>query len=349
MTLRNFSILFTLMAIGGIVSVQGQRSNTSPKLEDLPRRAIDTLSTQDDETKVIIYSNNTWSYYRPTLLNKYDDLPVYQKHWDTTQVFAYRTIELSDLPSAVDLKLISTMDEFHPPIIGRVFSKYGPRGRRSHKGVDIPLQTGEPIYAVFEGKIRYSKYNTGGYGNLVIIRHKNGLETWYAHLSKRNVAVNEYVKAGQVIGFGGSTGRSRGPHLHFETRYCDQNFDPEYLFDFENGQLKYQTFALERSFLNIYSRASDQLEEEDDEGYLALLTENIDSDSTSADFLERVARAQAKPDGINPGGPVYHTVRSGDILGRIAQKYGVSIDQICRLNNIKRTTILQIGRKLRIR
>ena len=97
--------------------------------------------------------------------------------------------------------------------------------------------------------------NTGGFGNLVIVRHPNGLETWHAHLSKLNVQVNEYVKTGQVIGFSGNTGRSRGPHLHFEMRYCDQTFDPEFIIDFPTGCLKYHTFALEKSFFNIHSRA----------------------------------------------------------------------------------------------
>lgn len=106
----------------------------------------------------------------------------------------------------VDLNLVKDLSGFKAPVVGSVLSKYGPRGRRNHNGVDIPLKIGEPIYAAFDGKIRYAKYNTGGFGNLVIVRHENGLETWHAHLSKLNVKVNDYVKCGQVIGFCGSTG-----------------------------------------------------------------------------------------------------------------------------------------------
>ena len=236
----------------------------APHLEELPQRPLDTLPTDDPETKVILYSNNTWSFYRPSL-RTLDSLPVYAQHWDTSQVFAYKSIEYADLPPVIDLKIVKNLSEFTPPVVGNVLSKYGPRRRRNHNGVDIPLKVGEPVRAAFDGRVRYAKYNTGGFGNLVIVRHPNGLETWHAHLSKLNVQVNEYVKTGQVIGFSGNTGRSRGPHLHFEMRYCDQTFDPEFIIDFPTGCLKYQTFALEKSFFNIHSRASEILEEDDDE------------------------------------------------------------------------------------
>jgi LysM repeat protein len=315
---------------------------------------MDTIA-KDSVTKIIIYTNNTWSYYRPSL-KVMDVLPVYRDHWDTSQVFAYRSVELKDLPAVIELPLITSFKEYHYPIRGRVFSKYGPRGRRNHNGVDIPLKTGEPIYAVFDGRVRYAKYNTGGFGNLVIVRHTNGLETWNAHLTKLNVKPNDYVKAGQVIGFGGSTGRSRGPHLHFETRYADQTFDPERLIDFETGSLRYQTFALERSYFNIHSRASDQLEEDDDAGtdaMAALLAESGEGESASEDILEKIAKAQQKPATVSSqstSGAVYHTVRQGDMLGSISRKYGVSIDQICRLNpGLTRTTILKLGRRLRVK
>ena len=324
-----------------------------PDIEDLPRRPVDTLSTDDPETRVILYSNNTWSFYRPTLQTQ-DSLPVYTQHWDTSQVFAYKSIAHGDLPAVVELNLVGDLSEFRAPVVGNVFSKYGPRRRRNHNGVDIPLKVGEPVCATFDGKVRYAKYNTGGYGNLVIVRHKNGLETWHAHLSKLNVAVNDYVKTGQVIGFSGNTGRSRGPHLHFEMRYCDQTFDPEFIIDFPTGHLKYQTFALEKSFFNIHSRASEILEEDDEYDFPLLAAGDGDSTAaTSADILARIAEAQQKTEKkdakISSDNALYHTAQSGDMLGKLALKYGVSIDQICRLNNIKRTTILSLGKKLRIK
>ncbi|MBQ4280256.1 MAG: peptidoglycan DD-metalloendopeptidase family protein, partial [Rikenellaceae bacterium] len=321
------------MACAGTNRAEAQRSRTRiytpPKLEDLPQRPLDTLSTADPDTKIVLFSNNTWKYLL-TNTEQFDEMEVFREHWDTSQVFAYKSIELKDLPPVVDINLIRDLSDYRPPIVGHVFSKYGRRGRRNHNGVDIPLRIGEPICAAFDGKVRYAKFNTGGFGNLVIVRHKNGLETWYAHLSKLNVGHNDYVKAGQVIGFGGSTGRSRGPHLHFEMRYCDQTFDPEFIIDFETGNLRYQTFALEKSFFNIHSRATDQLEDDDDYDF-PMLTENLADTVSSEDILEHIARAQqpkaANGPELTQGNAVYHVIRSGDMLSKLAIRYGVTVRQ----------------------
>ena len=337
----------------------------APKLEDLPTFPIDTISTKDPETKIIIFSNDTWQYYRPALAAKWADLPVYTEHWDTDQVFAYKGTEISDLPPSIELKLFDTPDDYHCPVVGHIISPYGPRSRtRNHLGVDLPLKVGDPVYAAFEGKVRYAKYNTGGFGNLVIIRHPNGLETWYAHLSRHNVQVGDYVKAGQIIGYGGSTGRSYGPHLHFEARYHDQNFDPQFLFDFEDGVPRYQTFELDRSYFNIHSHASDQLEEDIDYEFTpGTLADGGDSSAV----YNRIALAQ-QPEQAGPKSPAvgsvksvgasksaaagqaqYYTVRSGDTLGGIAIKNHTTVSQLCKLNNITPTTTLKLGRKLKVR
>lgn len=341
MKLTRLTLIIPLLLLTTLAPLNAQRRRstpTAPKLEDLPRRPMDTIATPDPETKVIIYSNNTWEYYRPSL-SRLDNLPVYRNNWDTSSVFSYRNIEIKDLPPVIELKLIDSISQFCCPVQGKVLSKYGPRRRRNHNGVDIPMKTGEPILAAFDGKVRYSQYNTGGFGNLVIIRHPNGLETWHSHLSKLNVKVGDYVKTGQVIGYIGSTGRAYGPHLHFETRYCDQSFDPEFLFDFENGMLRYQTFALERSFFNIHSRASELLEEDDPEEDI------INSLLAEADDSTTIRAAQPKPATT----AVYHTVRQGDILGRIAIRYGTTITRICQLNGIDRNSTLRIGQRLRVK
>ena len=348
-----FSIVAVLCTLsGGAQTRRPAAIPAAPAIEQLPCRPLDTLPTNDPETKIVLYTNNTWSYLRTAC--PLDSLPVYAQHWDTSQVFAYKSIAYDDLPPVVELNLVHDLSEFHAPIVGNVISKYGPRRRRNHNGADVPLRVGEPIYASFDGKVRYAKYNTGGFGYLVILRHPNGLETWHAHLSRLNVAVNQYVKAGQVIGFGGNTGRSRGPHLHFEMRYCDQTFDPEFIVDFPTGGLKYQTFALEKSFFNIHSRASEILEEDDDDDFPLLAAAEGDSTLTSEQILERIAATQKsdKPKqqtSVGTNSAVYHTVRSGDMLGKLAIRYGVTVKKICDLNGIKPTTTLRIGQKLRIR
>jgi murein DD-endopeptidase MepM/ murein hydrolase activator NlpD len=353
----NIRILYILaLCLAGLASppVQAQRRPAVPKIEELPRLPLDTLSTEDPETRIVLYTNNTWDYHRPTMA-LYDELPVYAEHWDTSRIFSYRSVELTDLPERIDLCLINSAEEYHAPITGAVRSPFGIRRRRNHNGIDIPLRTGDPIYATFEGKVRYAKYNTGGYGNLVIVRHKNGLETWYAHLSRPNVTENQYVKAGQVIGYGGNTGRSTGPHLHYEVRYYDQVFDPQFLIAFPDGGLKTEVFALERSYFNIHSRASEELieDEVDDamwDAELQLLAEMGDTTASRQLLANAVAREQeAERKRQEAARAVYHTVAQGDILGTIARRYGVSIDQICRLNSISRTTTLRLGRQLRIK
>ncbi|MEG2070879.1 MAG: peptidoglycan DD-metalloendopeptidase family protein, partial [Bacteroidales bacterium] len=154
----------------------------------------------------------------------------------------------------------------------------------------------------------------GGYGNLVIIRHNNGLETYYGHLSKIVVEENEVLKAGEVLGYGGNTGRSTGPHLHFETRYMGKAFDPERLICFETGTLRDSIFTLKKHYFNIYSHYG-----------------QTDKESMAA------------------SGRVTHTIRSGDTLGRLAVKYKTTIVNICKLNGISQNTVLRIGRRIIVR
>lgn len=347
-------IIFITISLISFSASYAQRYRTSQpsekSIETLPQIAIDTLDTEKSNTKIVIFSNNTWHYlYTPTDIDKINSNEFVVSHWDTTQVFAYKDTPYSALPPIVELKLINNVDDFHAPTIGSVFSKYGPRRRRNHNGVDISMRLGEPLYATFEGKIRYARYNFGGFGYLVIIRHTNGLESWYGHLSRLNVACGDVVKAGQVIGFAGNTGRSRGNHLHYEMRYKDQTFDPEFLIDFENGLLRYEVFALEKSFFNINSHASEILEDADDDYVLlgSMLSEASDSAAYVASIAEKKVEAQRAE--VSQSSAVYHTVRQGDMLGKIAGKYGVSIDQLCRLNKITRTTVLRLGQKLRVK
>ena len=286
---------------------------------------IDTLATDNDAVQVILYSNNSWKYVRNREIAK--DSTIFEKYWDTTTLFPYREVDMSGMPKSVVIDLVDSLTCYHCPYQGTVHphGKYGPRRRRQHQGVDLPLKTGDPVYATFCGRVRISQYNKGGYGNLVIIRHDNGLETYYGHLSERMVEPGQWVEAGQIIGLGGSTGRSTGPHLHFETRYYGQSFDPERLIDFKNGTLSRETFLLKKSFFSIYSNAGQ-------------------------DFEDQIANEeQDKKEAAEKAAMKYYKIRSGDTLGAIARRHGTTVANLCRLNGIKSTTILRIGRSLRVR
>lgn len=285
---------------------------------------IDTLDPGNDALYVVLYSNSTWKYVRNREVAR--DSTIFEKYWDTTTLFPYKELDISTLPKSAVIDLLDSTTSYHCPHEGAVHphGKYGPRRRRQHQGVDLPLKMGEPVYATFCGRVRISEYNKGGYGNLVIIRHDNGLETYYGHLSERTVEPGQWVEAGHIIGLGGSTGRSTGPHLHFETRYYGQSFDPERLIDFKNGLLYRDTFLLKKSFFSIYSNAGQDFDDE---------IANEDEDRKEA--AEKAAMR-------------YYRIRSGDTLGAIARRYGTTVTNICRLNGIRSTTTLRIGRSLRI-
>lgn len=198
------------------------------------------------------------------------------------------------------------------PWSARPSSHFGPRWRRWHYGLDLALPTGEPIYAAFDGVVRISKYNHS-YGNLVIIHHANGLETYYAHMSKRNVVAGQQVKSGDIIGLCGNTGRSRGSHLHFEIRYMGNALNPEHVVDCSTHDL-----------------ISDEL-------------------SLTAKSFRKVgnSRGRSSVGGSKSSGGWYR-VRSGDTLEKIARRNGTTINQLCKLNGISRNKVLHPGDRLRV-
>lgn len=312
-----------------IDTVRTQLVVPRPALESIkslvtsPTDAIDTLDTANEHIKVVLHADNTWHYYKTPSFQQVSG--VYDNHWNDSSTNPYG-IEQNDLPDEWAIWLVDSLDQYHCPYQGSVYhrGKFGVRRGRRHQGVDIPLKTGDPVYATFTGKVRVSKY-WGAFGNLVVIRHDNGLETFYAHLSKRNVEVGDWVNAGDVIGLGGSTGRSTGPHLHFETRHNGFAFDPQWLIDFEKGILRHRLFVLKKKYFNIYSNYEQDFEDE---------IKNEEDDKK--EDAEREAMR-------------WYTIKSGDTLGRIAINNGTTVNALCKLNGIKSTTTLKIGRKIRVR
>lgn len=223
-------------------------------------------------------------------------------HYNYTDSFAKTLID-----SAFSLEILLTEhSEYVHPRLDRVTSGFGVRRGRFHYGTDVDLNTGDSLFAAFDGVVRVSKYNKG-YGHMVVIRHANGLETVYAHLYKRKVDSNDVVKAGQFIGYGGNTGRSYGSHLHFETRYLGVAINPQDIINFETGELISDTLSL-----------------------------------TAANFshIKRIQELKKAK---------YIKIKSGDCLSKIAVRYGTSVSRLCQLNGISRTTVLRVGKTLRVR
>ena len=288
-----------------------------------PSDPVDTLDTAHESIKVILYGDNTWQYYKTPEYQKITG--VFDEYWSSVGANPY-AIELSDMPAQWSIWCVDSLDQYHCPYQGEVYyrGKFGMRRGRRHQGVDLPLKKGDPIYATFTGKVRISKY-WGAYGNVVVIRHENGIETFYAHLSERLVEAEQWVNAGEVIGYGGSTGRSTGPHLHFETRYKGFAFDPQWLIDFKTGELRHRLFVLKKKYFNIYSNYEQDFDDE---------AKNEEEDKK--EDAEREAMR-------------WYTIKSGDTLGAIAIRNNTTVKELCRLNGITTKTVLKIGRKIRVR
>lgn len=297
---------------------------------------IDTVETA--RGKVIMYSDRTWEKISDLNFDGIMNEAVHARFatdtnlnfiqtWDNESCYTSdRSNDLSLLKDTVWLCLgDSTHTQFVMPYDGYITSRYGYRRGRYHNGIDINLETGDTVVACWSGKVRYAKFNEGGFGNLVIIRHHNGLETFYAHLSKHLVAPNTEVKAGDPIGLGGNTGRSFGSHLHFEVRFFDAPMNPEEIIDVAKKTVKDQNLFVHKGLFRPGAKPSDSFEEHG-HGEVA---------------------AMAAPQ--SSGAKKYYRVRSGDTLSEIAARNHTTITRLCQLNGLRRTSTLQIGQRVRVK
>ena len=177
-------------------------------------------------------------------------VPLWYDGFPSGRVNPHGRTRVDMLPDEINLLLAKDSGDFCFPVRNIKTSPYGWRWKRGHHGVDIRLRTGDPVYAAFGGTVRVA-CRMGGYGNCIVVRHANGLETLYGHLSKIQVKPGQEVAAGEVIGLGGSTGHSTGPHLHFECRFLYQTFDPEWILDFEHYTLRTRRLHLDKSYFGI--------------------------------------------------------------------------------------------------
>lgn len=254
--------------------------------------------------------------------------PSAQLYKEWSNKYAHRATELPD-SFRINLR------HFCMPTSNRVVtSNFGRRWGRMHKGIDVKVYIGDTIRAAFDGKVRIVRYEARGYGNYVVIRHNNGLETIYGHMSKHLVDENQPVKAGDPIGLGGNTGRSTGSHLHFETRLCGVALNPALLFDFRNQDVTGDTYMFRRDSYNSESLAANKARGKagDNED----VAENTDRRSES----RNVATAEAAD-------VRYHKVRKGETLTSIARKRGTTVGELCRLNHITKSKRVKPGQILR--
>jgi len=230
-------------------------------------------------------------------------------HWNTDVLFDRLGSAKHFDHDTLRLQLGDHECDLNMPCTGGITSNFGMRRGRMHYGVDLDLETGDTVRAVFSGMVRISKYNKT-FGHVVVVRHYNGLETVYAHLSKRSVQPGDLVEGGGLLGLGGNTGRSYGSHLHFEVRFLDQPIDPALLFDLEHGSLRTLEYDIHKG--NFASMAA-----------------------------AKVAAQKSQ------GTRKYHVVRRGDTLYALSRRYGVRVSDLCRINGISERSTLSIGQRVR--
>jgi murein DD-endopeptidase MepM/ murein hydrolase activator NlpD len=286
----------------------------------------------EEQVPYTIYeSGNDSIDLRSNFYDTYDSLSQFfpasdiYESWDNESVH-YPKVDFS---KKEDTTILLLCDEhtcfFVMPRKDKINSEYGWRHRRFHYGTDIDLNIGDSIKAAFDGVVRISRYHKG-YGNVIVIRHFNGLESIYGHLSVARVLENQTVKAGELIGYGGSTGRSTGPHLHFELRYLGTPFNPRKIIDFDKFTLFSDTLLVTKGLFNYKSP-----------------TKPV---TTYAHNTSKSGSSGSKT--ITAGGKTYHVVRSGETLSHIAQRYHTSVSLLCKLNGLSTKSILRIGQKIRV-
>jgi murein DD-endopeptidase MepM/ murein hydrolase activator NlpD len=306
------------MALGLSVEASGQK--TTKQLEQMATENAARISVQaselmasrvapakvaSEELAIEKLEEYNRQLARERLMFPADEL--YASNWDTVHVNPFELAKI-DFPDSYTIdcrSFVMPIDNFI-----RVTSKYGPRRRRMHRGTDLKVEKGDTVRAAFGGKVRIRSYEKRGYGYYLVLRHPNGLETVYGHLSKFLVSENQVVNAGHPIALGGNTGRSTGSHLHFETRFLGKDIDPAEIIDFENATPHRDEFV----FTNIKINGKKS---------------NIYS--TSADAT------------------IVHRIRSGETLSHVARKYGTTVSELCRLNGLTSSSKLSIGQPISIR
>jgi len=282
-----------------------------------------TAQTEDNKDSIIVYESlndsidliNTMNYFvdslgyymfsensdsieidGPLILTE-DDLPASEiySNFDSLNVH-YPRFNFSTKKDTTNIPLLENNAKYSQPVPGFVTSNFGPRRRMFHYGIDLQLKTGDTVLTAFDGVVRLTK-RSRSYGYVVVVRHYNGLETLYAHLSKILVQPNEKVISGTPIGLGGNTGWSRGSHLHWETRYLGVAINPSELYDFSTKSLKQDTVRISKH---------------------------------TFDYLTKIRYYKKQLKRVKT-----HTVKKGESLASIAKRHKTTVAKLKKLNKIK--------------
>lgn len=281
------------------------QDNNSIKIKVL--RSIKKTAVVDEITIPIISP-------KPVILSD-----IKADHWDTTVYNPYKN-ENVEFP----IKLQFDDSTYASPILKKkiITSRYGWRRGRAHKGIDIDLVTGDSVVSVLDGIVRFAKYSSG-HGKTVVVRHFNGLETTYAHLSKISVKANDTIFKGELLGKGGNTGNSRGSHLHLNVSYKGEFIHPEYIFDFsQNNAIRAKELWVTKKWTRPVYHNSHRVSK----------VNVLESEEAAIASLIKQRKV--------------YIIKPGDTLSRISKRNNVSIAAICRSNAIKKNTTLRIGQKL---
>lgn len=275
--------------------------------------------------------------------------PSAQLYNEWSNQYAHRATQLPD-SFRIDLR------GFAMPTPSRVItSQFGRRWGRMHKGLDIKVYIGDTIRSAFDGKVRVVNYEGNGYGNYVVIRHNNGLETIYGHMSKHLVRENQNVRAGDPIGLGGNTGRSTGSHLHFETRLCGVALNPALMFDFRNQDVTGNYYMFRASRYEREGIAVNNTTGRKQDSYSVADVRSTQSPAAirrqQAQLAQQQQQAQKKEQKKNAKESKkdarYHKVSKGETLYSIARSRGISVEELCKINHIGKSMRIRPGQILR--
>lgn len=285
-----------------------------------------------DQANINIQLDNATKYLESLFTDEEEpEFDIYTEGWDSQMVNCYAG-------TAVPQTAQIDVSHYVMPHPGYITSPYGYRRRfrRMHKGVDLKVNMGDTIRAAFDGRVRLTKFERRGYGYYVVLRHTNSLETVYGHLSKFLVEPDQYVKAGDPIALGGNTGRSTGPHLHFETRYMGYAINPSAIFDFANQTTHTDFYTFDK---NTYQKARN---------FSPSANAEYAAKYRAANPPKPYVRDKSQSSSSHSSSTVYQ-VKKGDTLGKIASRNGTTVSRLCKLNGITAKTTLQIGQKIKLR